>query len=189
MKIAKIESLHADAGQRNFDFLKITTDDGLVGWSEYNESFGGVGVSAVIAGSRRRSSARTRAHTRRWCPHVRDAPRQDRRRCRPAGDRGHREPRCSTSRRSRSVSRLRAARRAVASASDSTGRTARRYRLAWARTCSCRPSDARRHRGRRQGSASRGYTAQTTAIIFAASGLTSTRRASGATSTGLDSPS
>ena len=48
MKIAKIESLHADAGQRNFDFLKITADDGLVGWSEYNESFGGPGVSAVI---------------------------------------------------------------------------------------------------------------------------------------------
>jgi D-galactarolactone cycloisomerase len=34
MKIAKIESLHADAGHRNFDFLKITTDDGLVGWGE-----------------------------------------------------------------------------------------------------------------------------------------------------------
>lgn len=50
MKIARIESLHADAGQRNFDFLKITTDDGLVGWSEYNESFGGVGVAAVIDG-------------------------------------------------------------------------------------------------------------------------------------------
>src|SRR2546429_9426081 len=48
MKIARVESLHADAGQRNFDFLKITTDDGLVGWSEYNESFGGVGVSAAI---------------------------------------------------------------------------------------------------------------------------------------------
>jgi L-alanine-DL-glutamate epimerase-like enolase superfamily enzyme len=48
MKIATIESLHADAGQRNFDFLKITTDDGLVGWAEYNESFGGPGVSAVI---------------------------------------------------------------------------------------------------------------------------------------------
>jgi L-alanine-DL-glutamate epimerase-like enolase superfamily enzyme len=48
MKIARVESLHADAGQRNFDFLKITTDDGLVGWSEYNESFGGPGVSAVI---------------------------------------------------------------------------------------------------------------------------------------------
>jgi L-alanine-DL-glutamate epimerase-like enolase superfamily enzyme len=50
MKIAKVESLHADAGQRNFDFLKITTDAGLVGWSEYNESFGGPGVSAVIDG-------------------------------------------------------------------------------------------------------------------------------------------
>ena len=48
MKIAAVESLHADAGQRTFDFLKITTDDGLVGWSEYNESFGGPGVSAVI---------------------------------------------------------------------------------------------------------------------------------------------
>ncbi len=50
MKIARMESLHANVGQRNFDFLKLTTDDGLVGWSEYNESFGGLGVSAVIAG-------------------------------------------------------------------------------------------------------------------------------------------
>jgi L-alanine-DL-glutamate epimerase-like enolase superfamily enzyme len=48
MKIAKVESLHADAGFRNFDFLKITTDEGLCGWSEYNESFGGPGVSAAI---------------------------------------------------------------------------------------------------------------------------------------------
>src|SRR5688500_8177374 len=48
MKIATVESLHADAGHRNFDFLKITTDDGRAGWSEYNESFGGPGVSAVI---------------------------------------------------------------------------------------------------------------------------------------------
>src|SRR5712692_5301024 len=48
MKITSVESLHADAGQRDFDFLKISTDDGIVGWSEYNESFGGPGVSAVI---------------------------------------------------------------------------------------------------------------------------------------------
>jgi galactonate dehydratase len=34
MKIAKIEDLHADGGWRVFSFLKITTDDGLVGWSE-----------------------------------------------------------------------------------------------------------------------------------------------------------
>src|SRR5215468_8880961 len=50
MKITRVESLHANAGQRNFDFLKISTDAGLVGWSEYNESFGGLGVAAVIDG-------------------------------------------------------------------------------------------------------------------------------------------
>jgi len=50
MKIERIEHLHADAGDRNFDFLKVVTDDGLVGWSEYNETFGGLGVSAVIDG-------------------------------------------------------------------------------------------------------------------------------------------
>lgn len=49
MKITAIESLHADAGWRNFDFLKISTDEGITGWSEYNESFGGPGLSAVIA--------------------------------------------------------------------------------------------------------------------------------------------
>jgi L-alanine-DL-glutamate epimerase-like enolase superfamily enzyme len=48
VKISTLECLHADAGQRNFDFLKITTDEGLIGWSEYNESFGGSGVSTVI---------------------------------------------------------------------------------------------------------------------------------------------
>src|SRR5438552_9826788 len=48
MKIAQISSLHADAGGRAFDFLKITADDGQVGWSEFNESFGGPGVSATI---------------------------------------------------------------------------------------------------------------------------------------------
>src|SRR2546426_3773272 len=50
MKTPRREHLHADASQRNFDFLKITADNGLVGWSEYNESFGGLGVSAVIDG-------------------------------------------------------------------------------------------------------------------------------------------
>src|SRR5262249_50457896 len=49
MKITKVESLHADAGWRNSDYLKISTDEGITGWSEYNESFGGPGVSTVIA--------------------------------------------------------------------------------------------------------------------------------------------
>jgi len=50
MKIARLEHLHADAGKGALDFLKLTTDDGVVGWSEYNETFGGVGVSAAIDG-------------------------------------------------------------------------------------------------------------------------------------------
>jgi L-alanine-DL-glutamate epimerase-like enolase superfamily enzyme len=48
MKITRIESLHADAGWRNFDFLKVSTDEGITGWSEYNENFGGPGLSRVI---------------------------------------------------------------------------------------------------------------------------------------------
>jgi galactonate dehydratase len=48
MKITAIETLHADGGNRAFDFLKISTDEGLVGWGEYNEGFGGLGVTSVI---------------------------------------------------------------------------------------------------------------------------------------------
>lgn len=48
MRIKNIESLHCDAGWRNFSFLKITTDEGVTGYSEYNESYGSNGVSKVI---------------------------------------------------------------------------------------------------------------------------------------------
>ncbi|MFL5287392.1 MAG: hypothetical protein ACJ8AW_42075, partial [Rhodopila sp.] len=48
MRIAKIEDLHCNAGWRDFSFLKITTDDGLVGWSEFMENFGAEGLSGVI---------------------------------------------------------------------------------------------------------------------------------------------
>ncbi len=48
MKVTKIETLRCDAGWRMFSFLKVMTDEGLVGWSEYNESFGSGGLSRVI---------------------------------------------------------------------------------------------------------------------------------------------
>jgi galactonate dehydratase len=48
MKITRIVDLHADAGWRVFSFLKIETDAGIVGWSEYNESYGSKGLTAVI---------------------------------------------------------------------------------------------------------------------------------------------
>jgi galactonate dehydratase len=38
MKIEKLEALHADGGWDTYSFLKITTDAGLIGWSEFNES-------------------------------------------------------------------------------------------------------------------------------------------------------
>jgi galactonate dehydratase len=50
MKITQVETLQADAGWRIFSFLKVTTDDGIVGWSEFNESFGSTGLSDVIRG-------------------------------------------------------------------------------------------------------------------------------------------
>lgn len=50
MKIAAIETLHCDAGWRNFSFLKIRTDDGLIGYSEYQEGFGSPGVTGAIEG-------------------------------------------------------------------------------------------------------------------------------------------
>ena len=48
MKISRIVDLHADAGWRVFSFLKIETDAGLIGWSEYNESYGSEGLTVVI---------------------------------------------------------------------------------------------------------------------------------------------
>src|SRR5947208_16590327 len=50
MKIAKFENLHCDAGWRTFSFLKVTTDDGLIGWSEYTEGDGSRGLTSIIHG-------------------------------------------------------------------------------------------------------------------------------------------
>ena len=46
MKIKSYETFKCDAGWRTFSFLKVVTDDGIVGWSEYNESFGSPGSPA-----------------------------------------------------------------------------------------------------------------------------------------------
>jgi len=48
MKIERIETLRADAGWRMFSYLKVTTADGITGWSEFNESFGSAGLADVI---------------------------------------------------------------------------------------------------------------------------------------------
>src|SRR6185295_5871388 len=48
MKISRLEDLHADAGWRTFSFLKLTTDEGLVGWSEFNEAAWNPGLTALL---------------------------------------------------------------------------------------------------------------------------------------------
>ena len=48
MKITKLETLHCDAGWRVNSFLKITTDEGIAGWSEFMEGYGAQGLAGVI---------------------------------------------------------------------------------------------------------------------------------------------
>jgi L-alanine-DL-glutamate epimerase-like enolase superfamily enzyme len=48
MKVAGLDVLRCDAGWRNYHFLKLSTDAGVVGWSEFDEGFGSPGVGAVI---------------------------------------------------------------------------------------------------------------------------------------------
>ena len=48
MKIASLETRHCDAGWRNYHFAKLTTADGVTGWSEFDEDFGSPGVTAAI---------------------------------------------------------------------------------------------------------------------------------------------
>src|SRR6476469_8911181 len=49
MKVAAIETLACDAGWRNYSFVKLTTSEGIVGWSEFSEDFGSPGIGAIIA--------------------------------------------------------------------------------------------------------------------------------------------
>jgi L-alanine-DL-glutamate epimerase-like enolase superfamily enzyme len=48
MKVTGIETLACDAGWRNYHYVKLTTDSGIVGWSEFAEGFGSPGVGTVI---------------------------------------------------------------------------------------------------------------------------------------------
>jgi galactonate dehydratase len=48
MKVTAVETLTCDAGWRNYYFVKLSTDGGITGWSEYDEGFGSPGVGGVI---------------------------------------------------------------------------------------------------------------------------------------------
>ena len=46
--IKSVETRHCDAGWRNYHFLRIETEDGVIGWSEYDENLGATGLTAVL---------------------------------------------------------------------------------------------------------------------------------------------
>ncbi|MBL0419856.1 mandelate racemase/muconate lactonizing enzyme family protein [Ramlibacter sp. AW1] len=50
MKITAVEQLHVSGGWDNWSFLKLSTDTGLVGWSEFNQARGRRGLAQVIEG-------------------------------------------------------------------------------------------------------------------------------------------
>lgn len=48
VKIASFELLEADGGFRSLWFLKVTSDGGISGWSEFSEGLGSVGLAAIV---------------------------------------------------------------------------------------------------------------------------------------------
>ncbi|MCL2394784.1 MAG: hypothetical protein FWC87_08870, partial [Acidimicrobiaceae bacterium] len=49
MRIVGFEPIVCDLGWRTITFLKVTTDEGVVGWSEFSEGFGSPGLTGVVA--------------------------------------------------------------------------------------------------------------------------------------------
>ncbi len=54
MKIAELETFHCKSGWRNYHFVKLTLENGVIGWSEYDESWTSVGVTAAIQSAKGR---------------------------------------------------------------------------------------------------------------------------------------
>jgi galactonate dehydratase len=48
MRISNVETFHCDGGWRPFSFLKMSTDEGIVGWAEFTESARNRGLGVVI---------------------------------------------------------------------------------------------------------------------------------------------
>ena len=46
--VKSVETLSCDAGWRNYHFVKVVTEDGITGWSEFDEGFGAPGVTTAI---------------------------------------------------------------------------------------------------------------------------------------------
>jgi L-alanine-DL-glutamate epimerase-like enolase superfamily enzyme len=47
-RVTELKTLSCSAAWRNYYFVKITTEDGVIGWSEFDEGFGSPGVGYII---------------------------------------------------------------------------------------------------------------------------------------------
>jgi len=52
VRVLNVEPIACDLGWRTISYLKITTDEGIVGWSEFSESFGNPGLGNLISALR-----------------------------------------------------------------------------------------------------------------------------------------
>src|SRR5438552_15331616 len=48
MKVTRLETLRCGAGWRNYNVLKLSTDEGIVGSSKFDEGCGSPGLGTVI---------------------------------------------------------------------------------------------------------------------------------------------
>src|SRR5437867_9869656 len=48
MKIARVDALHCDGGWRPWTFVRIETDDGLVGWGECSDNRSPFGIAGCV---------------------------------------------------------------------------------------------------------------------------------------------
>ncbi len=49
MRIARVQTFHCDAGWRPWTFVKVETDDGLIGWGECSDNRNPYGVAGCVA--------------------------------------------------------------------------------------------------------------------------------------------
>lgn len=49
MQVVEVEPLAVELGWRTISYLKISTDEGVTGWSEFSESFGNAGLGQLIS--------------------------------------------------------------------------------------------------------------------------------------------
>jgi galactonate dehydratase len=48
VRVDGFQTLTCEFGWRSISFLKLTTDDGIVGWSEFSEGFGSLGLVGIV---------------------------------------------------------------------------------------------------------------------------------------------